>query len=330
MIISVASGKGGTGKKVRLHRLKKCNRVVISACSPQFHGTTFMSTLENAGLNPYVLEMANIREQGAWPHFDAPFDATEKAKDLTAMAIAKAKLDRPIEKKFVPVGRRVLIVGAGIAGIQAALDLGDAGFEVYLVERAPTIGGKMAQLSRTFPTEDCAACILTPKMADVTAHPKVKLFTLSEIEEISGFIGNFKVTVNKKPTYVNSDRCVACGICAEKCPKKVPDEFNQDLDKRRAIYIPCDFAVPYRYLIDEKACLYFRKGTCRICQQACPQNAVEFDQKPEKITFTVDTIIVATGYDIFDATQKKEYGYKRRLWKSILNFPPCLYFILLN
>jgi len=299
------------GQKIILDDIKKykLDRVVISACSPQFHGNTFMNTLENGGLSPYVLEMANIREQCAWPHFSVPFEATEKAKELTAMALAKVKLDRPIQRKFIPIGKRVLIIGAGIAGIQAALDLGDAGFEVYLVEKAPTIGGKMAKLSRTFPTEDCAACILTPKMADVANHSNIKLFTLSEIEEINGFLGNFKVTINKKPRYVNEDKCVACGICAEKCPKEISNEFNEGLDNRKAIYIPCDFAVPYKYLIDEKNCLYLRKGRCRICEKSCPQNAIEFGQKQEKINITVDTIIVATGYDVFDATQKKEYGY---------------------
>jgi len=301
------------GQKLILDDIKKykLNRVVVSACSPQFHGNTFMSTLENGGLNPYVLEMANIREQCAWPHFDIPLDATEKAKGLTAMSIAKVRLDKPIEKKFLPIGKRVLIIGAGIAGIQAALDLADAGFEVYLVEKAPTIGGKMALLSRTFPTEDCAACILTPKMADVAAHPNIKLFTLSEIEKINGFLGNFKVTLNKKPSYVNEDKCVSCGICTEKCPQRVSNEFNEDLNNRKAIYIPSEIAVPYKYLIDEKACLYLTKGRCRVCEKSCPQKAIEFNQKPKKINIAVDTIIVTTGYDIFDATQKKEYGYGR-------------------
>ncbi|MCD6471535.1 hydrogenase iron-sulfur subunit [Candidatus Aerophobetes bacterium] len=301
------------GQKLILDDIKKykLNRVVVSACSPQFHGNTFMSTLENGGLNPYVLEMANIREQCAWPHFDIPLDATEKAKGLTAMSIAKVKLDKPIEKKFLPIGKRVLIIGAGIAGIQAALDLADAGFEVYLVEKAPTIGGKMALLSRTFPTEDCAACILTPKMADVAAHPNIKLFTLSEIEKINGFLGNFKVTLNKKPSYVNEDKCASCGICTEKCPQRVSNEFNEGLNNRKAIYIPSEIAVPYKYLIDEKACLYLTKGRCRVCEKSCPQKAIEFNQKPKKINITVDTIIVTTGYDIFDATQKKEYGYGR-------------------
>ncbi|MDY0296216.1 MAG: FAD-dependent oxidoreductase [Acidobacteriota bacterium] len=293
---------------VKAHQL---DRVVIAACSPQFQGGTFMKTLETAGLSPYVLEMANIREQCAWPHYDFPEGATEKAKDLTAMAIAKVREDESLQKKMMPIGKRVLIIGAGIAGIQAALDLGDAGFTVHLVEKAPSIGGKMAQLSRTFPTEDCAACILSPKMADVPANPNIDLLTYSEVEKIEGYLGNFKVTVKKKPRYIDPTRCTACGICEEKCPVKVKDEFEENLTIRKATYIPFGFAVPYKNLIDENACLRILKGgkVCGLCERFCPGNAVDFSQKPEFIEFTVDTIIVATGFDIFDARQKSVYGY---------------------
>ena len=291
---------------IKEHRL---DRVVIAACSPQFHGKTFMSTVEGVALSPYVLEMANIREQCAWPHHDKPDEATAKAMDLTDIAIAKARLDEALEKKTMPIGKRVLIIGAGIAGIQAALDLGDAGFEVYLVEKEATIGGKMAKLSRTFPTEDCAACILSPKMADVPSNPNINLFTYSEVETIDGYLGNFEATINKKPRYVDMDKCVACGICEEKCPVKIPNAFEEGLTTHKAIYIPCNFAVPYKNLIDEKTCLYLTKGKCRVCEKFCPQDAIDFDQKPEKIKLTVDTIIVTTGYDIFDAKEKKVYAY---------------------
>ncbi len=303
------------GQKLVFDDIKENNldRVVIAACSPQFHSKTFMRTIENAGLSPYVFEMANIREQCAWPHFDFPEEATEKAKDLVNMAIAKVRLDETLKKKTMPIGKRVLVIGAGIAGIQASLDLGDAGFEVYLVEKGPSIGGKMAQLSRTFPTEDCAACILSPKMADVPANPNIELFTLSEIESIDGYLGNFEVTVVKKPRYVDVDKCVSCGICEEKCPIKVPDEFEQGLIRRKAIYIPSSFAVPYKNLIDEAACARLKKGgdACGLCEEFCDQDAIDFNQKPEKVKLTVDTIIVATGYDIFDATEKKVYGFKK-------------------
>ncbi len=298
------------GRNLVLEDIKKHNldRIVIAACSPQFHGKTFMDIVEKAGLSPYVFEMANIREQCSWPHFDEPDLATKKAKDLVSVSIAKVKLDESLERKTMPIGKKVLIIGAGIAGIQAALDLGDAGFEVYLVEKEPTIGGKMAKLARTFPTEDCAACILSPKMADVPSNPNITLYTNSEVEKVSGFLGNFEVTINKKPTYVN-DNCVACAMCEEKCPVKVPNKFEEGLTNRKAIYMPFEFAVPYRYLIDESICIYLENGKCGNCQKVCPHDAIDFEQKLEKIELKVDTIIVATGYDIFDAKEKKVYGF---------------------
>ena len=295
---------------VKEHQL---DAVVVAACSPQFQGGTFMSTLKTAGLSPYVLEMANIREQCAWPHADAPSEATEKAIDLTRMSIAKVRLDEPLVERTMPIGKRVLVVGGGIAGIQAALDLGDAGFEVHLVERDPSIGGRMAQLSRTFPTEDCAACILSPKMADVPANPNIEMLTYTEVESIEGTLGSFDVTVVKKPTYVDSATCVACGLCEEKCPVSVPDEFEEGLMTRKAIYVPFGFSVPNKNLIDASVCLRLTRGrdVCGLCQKACPHGAIDFDQKPERETFTVDTVIVATGYQIFDATEKAVYGYGR-------------------
>ena len=307
------------GQKLILDDIKEhgLDRVVVAACSPQFHERTFMGIVERAGLSPYLLEIANLREHCSWPHFDKPLEATEKAKDLTNIAIAKVSLNEPLEKRSMPIGKRVLVVGAGIAGIQAALDLGDAGFEVYLVEKKPTIGGKMAQLSRTFPTEDCAACILSPKMADVPANSNIHLLTYSEVESITGYLGNYDVTVNRKPRFVDMERCVACGLCERTCPVKVPNEFNEGLDHRKAIYLPSELAVPYKYLIDENTCLRLNKGTCGLCEKSCPQEAVEFEQEPEKMNFTVDTIIIATGYDIFDAREKKVYGYGK--FENVVN-----------
>ncbi len=213
----------------------------------------------------------------------------------------------------MPIGKRVLVVGGGIAGIQAALDLGDSGFEVHLVEKSPSIGGKMAQLSRTFPTEDCSACILSPKMADVPANPNIELLTSSEVTGIEGHLGSFDVTVTKKPRYVDPDKCTACGLCEEKCPVAVPDEYEEGLIKRKAIYVPFDFAVPNKNVIDESICLRLTKGgdVCGLCQKVCPHDAINFGDKPETAQFTVDTVIVATGYDIFDATKKPVYGYGR-------------------
>jgi heterodisulfide reductase subunit A len=303
------------GQKLIVDDVKehKLDRVVIAACSPQFQGGTFMTTLKTAGLSPYVLEMANIREQCAWPHADAPSEATEKATGLTRMSIAKARHDEPLEQRTMPIGKRVLVVGGGIAGIQAALDLGDAGFEVHLVERDPSIGGRMAQLSRTFPTEDCAACILSPKMADVPANPNIEMLTYSEVESVEGSLGSFEVTVVQKPRYVDPATCVACGLCEEKCPVSVPDEFEEGLTKRKAIYVPFGFSVPNKNLIDESVCLRLTRGgdVCGLCAGVCPHGAIDFDQKPERVTFTVDTIIVATGYQIFNAKEKAVYGYGR-------------------
>lgn len=301
------------GQNLVLNDIKehKLDKVVIAACSPQFHEKTFRNVLVKANLNPYVLEIANIREQCSWPHFDQPELATKKAVDLTAASIAKARLDEPLEKKTMPIGKRVLVIGGGIAGIQAALDLGDSGFQVYLVERKPSIGGKMAQLSRTFPTEDCSACILSPKMADVPANPNVTLITNAEVTEVEGYVGNFEVKVHQKPRYVDVDNCVTCRMCETRCPVKVPNEFEEGLDVRKAIYVPFDFAVPYKHIIDESVCLRLTRGgeVCGFCQQDCPHDAVDFTQQPKTHEFTVDTIIVATGYEPFDAARKKAYGY---------------------
>jgi heterodisulfide reductase subunit A len=285
------------------------DKVVVAACSPQFHGKTFMGTVDRAGLNPYVMEMANIREQCSWPHHGRPKEATDKAKDIVRIAIAKARLDEPLAKKTSPIGKRVLVVGAGIAGIQAALDLGDAGFKVYLVEKAPSIGGKMVQLNRTFPTEDCAACILSPKMADVPANPNIELMTHAEILEIKGFLGNYDVTVLKKPKYVDAGKCTACNDCTDVCPVVVPNEHDEGLTSRKAIYIPNPIAVPHSYILDDKSCLGLFPLACSKCYDVCEPGAINYDEKPETVNFTVDTIIVATGYDIFDAREKKVYNF---------------------
>ena len=291
----------------------KLDRIVVAACSPQFQGGTFMRVLETSGLNPYLLEMANIREHCSWCHGNAPAEATAKAVALTRMAVAKARLDEALEKRTIPIGNRTLVVGGGIAGIQTALDLGDAGFEVKLVEKSASIGGKMAQLSRTFPTEDCSACILSPKMADVPANPNIELMTYSEVESIEGHLGGFDVTVVKKARYVDPTKCVACGICEEKCPVSIPDEYEVGLTSRKAIYVPFGFAVPNKNVIDESACLRLTRGgtVCGLCQKACPHDAISFDDEPETERFTVDTIVVATGYDTFDATEKAVYGFGR-------------------
>ena len=284
--------------------------VVVAACSHTMHGPTFMKVCEEAGLNPYMFHMVNIREHVSWVT-DNVEKATEKAKLLLAAAVNRVKLHEPLNKIHVPIIQSVLVVGGGITGIEASLKLANSGKKVYLVEREPSIGGRMAQLEKTFPTLDCASCILTPKMVDVASHPNITILAYSEIKEVSGYIGNYKVKIIKKPRYVDENKCIGCGLCATKCPSKVLDEFNMGLSYRKAIYIPFPQAVPRKYTIDREHCLYFTKGICRVCERFCPTKAINFEQKPEEITLDVGAVILATGYDIFDPSVIKRYGYGR-------------------
>jgi heterodisulfide reductase subunit A len=284
--------------------------VVVASCSPTMHGPTFQKVCEEAGLNPYMFQMVNIREHVSWVTDDVE-KATEKAKLLVAAAVNRVKFHEPLEKIHVPLTQSVLIVGGGITGIETALKLANSGKKVYLVEREPSIGGRMAQLEKTFPTLDCASCILTPKMVDVASNPNITILAYSEIKEVSGYIGNYKVKVVKKPRYVDENKCIGCGLCATKCPSKVLDEFNMGLSYRKAIYIPFPQAVPRKYTIDREHCLYFTKNICRVCERFCPTKAINFEQKPEEITLEVGAVILATGYDVFDPSVIKRYGYGR-------------------
>ena len=288
-------------------------RVVVSSCSPRMHELTFRKTLTAAGLNPYYLEMANIREQCSWVHEDRE-EATAKAKKLVYAAVSKARLLEPLVEKEVDVEPAAMIIGAGIAGIQAALDISAAGFKVYLVEKTPSVGGKMSQLDKTFPTLDCSACILTPKMVDVASHPNIELMTYSQVEDITGYVGNFDVKVRKKARYVDMNKCTGCGVCSQECRLKgrIPSEFDMGMGKRSAIYLPFPQAVPAKYTIDPERCLFLTRGKCGNapkCKEACAAGAVNFDQEDEIVEFKVGTIIVATGFEPFDAARKPEYGY---------------------
>jgi heterodisulfide reductase subunit A len=210
----------------------------------------------------------------------------------------------------------VLVVGGGIAGMQASLDLANRGLTVYLVEKSPSIGGRMAQLDKTFPTMDCSICILAPKMIECFRHGNIKLLTCSEVKEVTGSVGNFKVKILKNPRFVHTDKCNGCGACTEKCPVKVPSEFEMGLGTRKAIYMPFPQAVPRTALIDNDHCLYFQKGVCRVCEKFCTVQAINFDQQPEEITLDVSSIILATGLKLYDPTSIREYGYKRH--KNVL------------
>ena len=286
------------------------DRVVVAACSPQMHEPTFRRVCEEAGVNRYLFQMANIREQCSWVVRDKE-QATAKAKALVAAAVRRVALQQPLEVKTAPVTPSALIVGGGIAGIQAALDIGDAGYKVYLVEREPSVGGHMIQLDKTFPTLDCSACILTPKMAQVGSHPNIELMTYSEVTDVSGYVGNFKVKIRRKPRYIDESKCTGCGVCQEKCPWTADSEFDMSLGKRNAIYTPFPQAVPNVPVVDTEHCVYFQKGTCRACEKFCEAKAIDFEQTEESVEVEVGAIIVATGYDAFDPSSIYQYGYKR-------------------
>ena len=286
------------------------NRVVVASCSPTMHELTFRRVCQEAGINPYLFEMANIREHVSWVTEDRK-EATEKAKALVSAAVKRVYYHQPLEAREVPVNPNTLVVGGGIAGIQAALKVADSGHKVYLVERTPSIGGHMAQLDKTFPTLDCSACILTPKMTQVGSHPYIELLTYSEVEEVSGYIGNFKVRIRKKARYIDEDKCTGCGLCQTKCPWKVDSEFEVGLSKRKAIYTPFPQAVPNIPVIDKEHCAYFLTGKCRACEKFCEAKAIDFKQEDKLIEVEVGSVILATGFNLFDPTPIYSYGYKR-------------------
>ncbi|MCX7822648.1 MAG: CoB--CoM heterodisulfide reductase iron-sulfur subunit A family protein [Syntrophobacterales bacterium] len=282
--------------------------VVVAACSPRMHEPTFRRAVEKAGLNRYMFEMANIREHVSWVSNDREAN-TKKAIELVRMAVAKLRFNQPLFPSRVAINKRVMVIGGGVAGIQAALDCADAGLDVVLVERRTSIGGKMAQLDKTFPTIDCSSCILGPKMVDVAQKENITLHAYSEIESVSGYVGNFAVRVRKKATYVDWKACTGCGVCMEKCPsRKVPDEFNEGLSFTRAINIPFPQAIPKKATINRSYCIYFTKGKCGICAKVCPAKAIRYDMTDEVVTEEVGAIIVATGYDLFDPSAYGEYG----------------------
>ena len=288
---------------------QKLTRVVVAACSPHLHEKTFRNACKGAELNPYLCELVSIREQDSWVHTDK-VAATAKAKAIVSGGVARVIHHEALEPLRVPIHPATLVVGGGIAGIQAALEIADAGFRVYLVEREPSIGGHMAQFDKTFPTLDCSACILTPKMVDVGNHPNITLLTWSEVQKVDGYVGNFAVTIKKKPRYIKTEDCTGCGICWEKCPKKVVDNvFEAGMGNRKAVYVPFPQAVPKYPVIDDVNCTYYLKGTCKACEKFCPTNAIDFNQKAEEITVEVGNIILATGYDLFDARRIPHYGY---------------------
>jgi heterodisulfide reductase subunit A len=304
-------------------REKGLTGLVVAACSPRMHEPTFRRAASEAGLNPYQVEMANIREHCSWVHEDREL-ATQKAIDLVRVMVEKVRQNEPLYRIRVPVTKRALVIGGGIAGIQAALDIADGGREVVLVERSPSIGGHMSQLSETFPTLDCSQCILTPRMVEAAQHPRITLHVYSEVEDVSGYIGNFEVKIRKKASSVNNALCTGCGACTQVCPvKKIPSEFDAGLGTRTAVYVPFPQAVPNKPVIDTAHCLRFKsaakKGvpvaevtTCGKCYEACPiapVKAIDFSRQDEIITEKVGAIVIATGFELYPKESVGEYGY---------------------
>lgn len=287
----------------------KLTGIVVCSCSPRMHEATFRKTAEAAGLNAYMVEIANIREQCSWIHKDIE-EATEKAIVLARTAVAKILLDKPLTAGETGVTKRALVIGGGIAGIQAALDIADAGYEVDIVEKRPTIGGRMAQLDKTFPTLDCSACILTPKMVDCAQSDKINIFSYSEVEEVKGFVGNFDVKIRKKARHVDETKCTGCGVCMASCPsKKGHNEFNMNLNNRPAIYIPFAQAIPNVAIIDPEQCLKLKSGKCGLCQRKCGVGAIDYTQEDSFVERKYGAIVVATGFQPIKLDNFNEFGY---------------------
>ncbi|MFU2209911.1 4Fe-4S binding protein [Solidesulfovibrio sp. C21] len=303
-----ACSEPGQGGIIQAIKEKNLTGVVVASCTPRMHEPTFRRAVERAGLNRYMFEMANIREHVSWIGKDREAN-TNKAVDLVRIAVEKLRRDAPLSPSKFSINKRVMVIGGGVAGIQAALDCADGGLEVVLVERESTIGGKMAKLDKTFPTVDCSSCILGPKMVDVSQHPNITLHAYSEVDSIGGYVGNFQVQVKKKATYVDWELCTGCGACTEKCPsKKNPDHFNENIGPTTSINIAFPQAIPKKAVIDPTTCRQFVKGKCGVCAKVCPTGAIKYDMQDEIVTEDVGAIVAATGYDLFDISKVTEYG----------------------
>ena len=285
--------------------------VVIGACSPRMHEPTFRRACAEAGLNPYLCELANLREHCSWVHPKCE-ETTQKAIEIVHGLVEKVRRNTPLTPIHVPIMKKALVIGGGIAGIQASLDIANSGHKVILIEKEPSIGGHMSQLSETFPTLDCSQCILTPRMVEVAQHPNITLYTYAELESLSGFIGNFEAKIRLKAKSIDESVCTGCGLCTTKCPqKKIPSEFNEGLGKRTAIYVPFPQAVPNKPVIDKEHCMHYRTGKCGVCEKVCPTHAIRFGQEDRIITEQVGAVVVTTGFNVLGTDFFPEYGYGR-------------------
>jgi heterodisulfide reductase subunit A len=304
-------GQGDIKKAIHEQKL---DRVVVAACAPSLHLMTFQRCGEKEGIEPQFVDLVDIRKwtMHGSPQKTNPEEAFKKSKSLIELAVKRMRLKRLVPMAEIEARQSILIIGGGVAGLEAGLDLADKGYRVSIVERLPTIGGKMALLYKVFPTNDCAPCILAPKTAYANIHPNITLLTNAEVKNLTGHIGSFDVKVLQSPRYIDADKCTGCGECVEKCPVKVKDEvFSAGLGERKAIYIPYDQSIPKKAVIDSPNCLYFQKGVCRLCEKQCPTDAINFDQKPKKMEIKVGAIIAATGFEEYDPSSKSEYGYGR-------------------
>lgn len=293
---------------------RELDRVIVAACDPSLHLMTFQRCGEKTGIEPQFVDLIDIRKwtMHGSPHKVAPEQALEKSIKLIELAVKRMCLKRLIPMVEVKAEKSVLVIGGGVAGLEAGLDLADKGYEVHIVEKLPTIGGKMALLYKVFPTNDCAPCILAPKTAYANIHPRINLLTNAEVKSVNGYIGNFGVEIVQTPRYVDTEKCTGCGECVDKCPCRVVDDvYSAGMGERKAIYIPYDQAIPKKAVIDAQNCLYFKKGVCRLCEKECPTDAIDFGQESRTIGIKAGAIIVATGFDEYNPSPKSEYGYGR-------------------